>query len=169
MFLCAITMPDNLNLLTNLPSSQEVVAFKSVEEIQDTGGPQASLAYATNNSESDPAIFAVQSAPTAGRREPSCEQLDVPDTGYDNKWFSAEWFWMLHSAIYHGAKSVLFYHWYYASANFKTAVHDMCVMIDDESTHKALDTTPLANSDTEYPSSEVVWITPTSMTNILWS
>jgi hypothetical protein len=144
--------------------------WADIEEIQDTGGQQASLTYATNNNQSDPAWFGMQSGPVGSQREPKSAQLtNIPDTGYDDKWFSAEWFWMLHSAIYRGVKGVLFYHWFYASANFRTAVHDMCVMIDDESTHKALETTPLANSSTADPSSEVVWITPTSMTDILWS
>ena len=152
------------------PSSQQVVAFKSVEEIQDTNDEHQNscLHYVTNNNQSKPAWFAVQSAATSGKREPLSEQLDVPDTGYDNKWFSAEWFWMLHDAIYYGTKGVLFYHWYYASTNFKSAVHDMCEMIDDESTQKALDSTTLASSASTN-TSEVVWITPTSMTNILWS
>ena len=144
--------------------------WTDIEEIQATSGQSASLYFATNNNQSKPAWFAVQSAPTGNQREPKQAVQDVPDTGYDGKRFSAEWFWMVHKAIYHRCEGILFYNNYDASDNFKAAVHDMCRdLINYESANRALETTPLATNESQDADDEVVFLEPSGAPNILWS
>lgn len=147
------------------PLASSSSEWANIEEIADTSGQAASMHFAQNNASGRPFWFAAQAGQWSSKRMPVKDQWDNPGKWCDDKWHSDELFWMMHRAVYAGAKGVLFYHFNKADANMHAAVYNMCDLLEYESANRALDTTPLATHDNP----DTSWVKVIEGSDILWS
>ena len=149
----------------NYPLASSTAEWANIEKIQAESGQDASLHFAHNNSSGKPFWFVVQAHQESGKRMPVKARWSSPESWANNKWHSDELFWMMHRAIYAGAKGVLLYHFNKSDSAMHEAVFNLCDMMKYESAHLALETAPLASS----ASPDTSWVKVLEGSNLLWS